>query len=54
MPSTEPTPDPLPEPTAVSIVCPECGALVRIRDVHGYVLSCHLAVCEALALVNGE
>jgi predicted RNA-binding Zn-ribbon protein involved in translation (DUF1610 family) len=52
----EPIPEPevLPEAHSVTIVCPECGSLVRIRDVHAYVLSNHFAVCSELKLVTGS
>ena len=43
----------LPEAHSVTLVCPECGELIRIRDVHAYVLSNHLAVCWEMALLNG-
>ena len=47
-------PEVLPEAHSVTLVCPECGELVRIRDVHAYVLSNHLAVCKEMALLNGD
>lgn len=58
-PASEPQPnvgDPavLPEAHSVTLVCPECGSLVRIRDVHAYVLSNHFAVCSELKLLTGS
>ena len=47
-------PEVLPEANSVTIVCPECGELIRIRDVHAYVLSQHLNVCAEMALLNGD
>lgn len=47
-------PESLPEATACTVICPECGALVRVRDVHAYVLSNHLAVCEEMTLLTGR
>ena len=44
----------LPEAHSVTLVCPECSEFVRIRDVHAYVLSNHLAVCREMALLNGD
>lgn len=47
-----PEPEVLPEPKSVTVVCPECSELIRLRDVHTYVLSNHLAVCTAIESLN--
>jgi predicted RNA-binding Zn-ribbon protein involved in translation (DUF1610 family) len=44
----------LKEAHSVTFVCPECNELIRIRDVHAYVLSNHLAVCREMTLLTGE
>jgi len=52
------TPEPeapvLPEPTKVTIFCPECNEVVAIVDVHAFILGLHQRVCGELAAVNGE
>lgn len=52
-PSDDDWPDVLKENRACTVVCPECGEIVRLRDVHAYVLSNHLAVCTEMTLLNG-
>lgn len=47
-------PDVIKENRSCSVVCPECGELIRLRDVHAYVLSNHLAVCKEMTLLTGE
>ena len=43
-----------PEPKSVTIVCPECNELIRLRDVHAYILAAHLGVCREMTLLYGE
>jgi hypothetical protein len=51
------TPEPeapvLPEPTKVTIFCPECNEVVAIVDVHAFILGLHQRVCVELTAVNG-
>ena len=44
----------LPEPTTVTVFCPECQEHVVVRDVHALLLGLHQRVCGELAAVNGE
>lgn len=44
----------LPEPTTVTVFCPECTEHVVIVDVHAFLLGLHQRVCGELAAVNGE
>lgn len=47
-------PDVIKENRSCSLVCPECGELIRIRDVHAYILAVHLAVCDEMTLLTGR
>lgn len=39
-----------PEPTAITVFCPECGEAIRVKDIHGYILGVHVAnVCGELS-----
>ena len=57
-PGDEDWPDVLnvqPEPKSITVVCAECNELIRIRDVHAYVLSNHLRdACQEMTLLNGN
>jgi hypothetical protein len=44
----------LPEPTSVTVFCPECQEHVAVRDVHALLLGLHQRVCGELAAINGE
>jgi hypothetical protein len=52
------TPEPdrtlLPEPTSVTILCPECSEIISVKDIHALLLGLHQRVCGELAAVNGE
>ena len=50
----EPEPTVLPEPTKVTVFCPECNEHVVITDAHAFLLGLHQRVCGELAAVNGE
>lgn len=51
------TPEPeapvLPEPTKVTVFCPECNEPIIITDVHAFLLGLHQRVCVELTAVNG-
>lgn len=53
-PSRGDEPPVLPEPKSVTVVCPECQEIVRLRDVHAFVLSKHLDVCAELSAFHSE
>jgi len=44
----------LPEPTSVTILCPECAEIISVKDIHALLLGLHQRVCGELAAVNGE
>lgn len=46
-------PEVIPEPAKVTVLCPECGEVVVIEDVHAFVLGLHQRVCGELTAVNG-
>ena len=50
----EPARELLPEPTKVTVWCPECQDHVVIQDAHVFFLGLHQRVCGELAAVNGE
>ena len=50
----EPETPVLPEPTKVTVFCPECQVHVVVEDVHAFLLGLHQRVCGELAAVNGE
>jgi hypothetical protein len=43
----------LEETKRVTIVCPECHEIVKVQDIHAFLLSIHQRVCGELELVNG-
>lgn len=42
------------EVASVTIACPECGDLVKVNDIHAFLLGLHQRVCSELAQVNGS
>jgi hypothetical protein len=46
-------PDLMPEPTSVTILCPECSEIVSVKDIHALLLGLHQRVCVELTAVNG-
>jgi hypothetical protein len=44
----------LPEPTKVTVFCPECNQAIVVVDVHAFLLGLHQRVCVDLAAINGE
>ena len=48
-----PEPEVIPEISSVTVVCPECSELVKVRDVHAFLMGLHERVCSELELVNG-
>jgi hypothetical protein len=49
----EPAAPVVPEPTKVTVYCPECQEAVVILDVHAFLLGLHQRVCVELTAVNG-
>ena len=43
-----------PEPTRVTVWCPECEAHIVVADVHAFLLGLHQRVCLELLHVNGD
>jgi hypothetical protein len=54
MATTDEEPPVLPEPKSVTIVCAECNEIIRVNDIHAYLLANHLNVCHEMTLLNGE
>jgi len=50
----EPEPALMPEPTSVTVLCPECSEIVSVKDIHALLLGLHQRICGELAAVNGE
>ena len=38
----------------VTVVCPECADIVRVNDIHAFLLGLHQRACGELLGVNGE
>lgn len=41
------------EVPSVTVICPECTEVVKVEDIHAFLLGLHQRVCGELAALNG-